>query len=224
MLSVIFWLKRYRQLQSTQSDIKLIVHDISAYALPHKIEAVCTEERQAIGIIKAAAVCNIGIDGFQQKLFPGIELSIQFFLYTIEDVLLFSEIIEDFISQIHFRDFKEIEQFCLLQFLRCLCQDALMQPLKIIIIVRHTLLCLEVNIVRPVIRQKSEGLVDCLIPKNLARTIALDDVFRVAIHTVLIIVLHKEQKHSKQIKCAALTAVIEHPNNLFLSVVFLQNF
>ena len=102
--------QRYRQSQSADWLLQLVVHYFRTDLFPYQIEAVRSEHTEAVQIVQCAAVCYVGIQRFQQKLFAGIELGIEFFGNAFQDILFVTEILNMLIGNIDTHNIEQIQQ------------------------------------------------------------------------------------------------------------------
>lgn len=101
--------QRYRQSQSADWLLQLVVHYFRTDLFPYQIEAVRSEHTEAVQIVQCAAVCYVGIQRFQQKLFAGIELGIEFFGNAFQTYFV-TEILNMLIGNIDTHNIEQIQQ------------------------------------------------------------------------------------------------------------------
>ena len=143
--------QRYGQSQSTDWLLQLVVHYFRTDLFPYQIETVRSEHTEAVQIVQCATVGYVGIQCFQQKLFAGIELDIEFFDNALQDILFVTKVLDMLIGNIDTHNIEQIQQIGISQFLRATGEDTLMQTLEEIEIVIHTLHGQQFRVIRPVV-------------------------------------------------------------------------
>lgn len=88
---LIWFSQRHRQRQKADWLLQLVIQDLGTNRLPYQLKAVCAEHTEAVQIIQRAAVCNIGIQRFQQKLLAGVELGVEFLDNSFQNIILIAE-------------------------------------------------------------------------------------------------------------------------------------
>ena len=141
----------YGQSQSTDWLLQLVVHYFRTDLFPYQIETVRSEHTEAVKIVQCAAVGYVGIQCFQQKLFAGIELDIEFFDNALQDILLVTKVLYMLIGNIDTHNIEQIQQIGISQFLCTTGEDTLMQALEEIEIVIHTLHGQQFRVIRSVV-------------------------------------------------------------------------